>query len=123
MGCSCCGGVKLIFSCSGAADVGELSDLTARKLNRENVGNMYCLAGVGGKVSGIVKTTEAADQVLAIDGCSINCAKKSLEDAGVKDFMHLQLEQLGFTKGKTEINEENINSVFDKAAEILGVIC
>jgi uncharacterized metal-binding protein len=123
MGCSCCGGVKLIFSCSGAADVGELSDLAARKLNRENVGNMYCLAGVGGKVSGIVKTTEAADEVLVIDGCPINCAKKSMEDAGIEKFMHLQIGDLGFIKGKTEINEENINKVFDKSAEMLGVIC
>jgi len=78
-GCACSGGsngLKLIFSCSGAADVGELADQAARKLNREGAGKMFCLAGIGGQVSGIVKTTEAATSILAIDGCALECAKK-----------------------------------------------
>ncbi|MBT4482837.1 MAG: zinc-binding protein, partial [Candidatus Latescibacteria bacterium] len=37
----------LIFPCSGAADVGEISDQIARKLTRDGIGKMFCLAGVG----------------------------------------------------------------------------
>ncbi len=118
MGCSCCGGVKLLFSCSGSADVGELSDLAARKLNKETDLSMYCLAGIGGKVSGIIKTTEAADQIVVVDGCPINCAKKSLDEAGITNYSHIQLADLGFEKGKTKSTDENIMTVFNKAVEV-----
>ena len=78
----CCGGTKLIFACSGAADVGAVSDRAARKLTGDGAGKMFCLAGVGGRVSGIMKTTEAAEQILAIDGCPLDCVKNCLEQAG-----------------------------------------
>ena len=44
---NCCakGANTLIFSCSGAADVGEIADRAARKLTRERMGKMFCLAG------------------------------------------------------------------------------
>jgi len=37
-GSACSAGPKLIFSCSGAADVGELADQTTRKLTRNGDG-------------------------------------------------------------------------------------
>lgn len=118
-GCSCsCGsnnGPKLIFACSGCADVGELADQAARKLTRDGVGKMSCLAGIGGRISGIVQSTETAQSILAIDGCPLDCAKKTLENAGVPRVNHLRLSDLGFEKGKTAISAASIASVIDKA--------
>lgn len=114
-GCACSAGPKLIFSCSGAADVGALADQTARKLNREGAGKMFCLAGIGGRVGGIVKSTEAAASILAIDGCALDCTKKSLEEAGFTRFNHLRLTDLGFEKGNTEVDSEAVAQVVDKA--------
>ena len=55
---NCCSAApKLIFACSGAADVGAIADQAARKLTREGKGKMFCLAGIGGRVSGIMKST------------------------------------------------------------------
>ena len=118
--CGCSGGPKLIFACSGAADVGEIADRAARKLTRDGVGRMFCTAGLGGRISGILKTTEAADGVLAIDGCPLNCVKSSLEQAGFTAFQHLQLADLGLEKGKTPVTEESVNKV---AAWAAGMIC
>ena len=114
-GCGCSAAPKLIFSCSGAADVGELADRTARKLSRNGNGKMFCLAGIGGRVSGIIKSTEAAASILAIDGCALDCTKKSLEEAGLKNFNHLRLTDLGFEKGNTEVDTDAIAQVADKA--------
>ena len=114
-GCSCSAGPKLIFSCSGAADVGELADQTARKLSRDGLGKMFCLAGIGGRVSGIMKSTEAAASILAIDGCALDCTKKSLEEAGITRFNHLRLTDLGFEKGNSDVNPGTIAQVIDKA--------
>ena len=115
--CACGEGPKLIFSCSGAADVGALADQAARKLTREGAGKMYCLAGIGGRVSGIMKTTESAARILAIDGCPLNCVKNCLEQAGFTEFERLQLADLGLDKGKSPVNDENIAKVCGAAAE------
>jgi len=118
--CGCSGGPKLIFACSGAADVGEIADKAARKLTREGVGRMFCTAGIGGRISGILKTSEAAESILAIDGCPLNCVKSSLEQAGFSDFKHLQLADLGLEKCKSPETEESVNKVAAQAAEMIG---
>lgn len=109
--CACGEAPKLIFACSGGADVGALADQAARKMTRDGTGRMFCLAGIGGRVSGIMKTTEAASMVLAIDGCPLNCVKKTLEEAGFSNFMHLNLAEIGFQKGESPANDENIATV------------
>ena len=70
--CACSAAPKLIFACSGAADVGAVADQAARKLTRDGKGKMFCMAGIGGRISGIMKTTEAAEMILAIDGCALD---------------------------------------------------
>lgn len=116
----CKGGPKLIFACSGAADVGEIADRAARKMAKEGAGKMFCLAGIGGHVNPILKATEAASDILAIDGCPLNCTKASLEQAGFKDFKHLQLADLGLEKGKSPASSENVEKVVAKSAQMLG---
>jgi len=111
---ACCGpGPKLIFACSGAADVGKISDLAARKLTAEGAGKMFCLAGIGGRVSGIMETTRVATAILAIDGCPLDCAKKTLEQAGFAKFEHICLSDLGMEKGKTAPTDEAVATVVD----------
>ena len=117
--CGCGGGAKLIFACSGAADVGEIADKAARKLTHDGKGRMFCTAGLGGRISGILKTTEAAEGVLAIDGCPLNCVKSSLEQAGFTAFQHLQLADLGLEKGKSPATQESVNRVAARAAEMM----
>lgn len=119
-GTGCCGGTKLIFACSGAADVGAVADQAARKMTRDGNWKMFCLAGIGGRVSGIMKTTEAAEAILAIDGCPLNCVRNCLEQAGFSQYQHLQLADLGMEKGKTAVSEDNIARAAAKGAERLG---
>ena len=109
--CACDAAPKLIFACSGAADVGQASDLAARRLTAEGAGKMFCLAGIGGRVSGIMETTRAAAAVLAIDGCPLDCARKTLEEAGFAAFEHLRLSDLGLEKGKTPVTDEVVDRV------------
>jgi len=118
--CECSGGPKLIFACSGAADVGAISDRAARKMTEEDVGKMFCLSGIGGRVGGIMKTTESAGRILAIDGCPLNCVENSLQQAGFNTFDHLQLADLGIEKGSSPLTEKNIDKVVAKGREILS---
>ena len=88
--------------------MGAIADQAARKLTKDGTGRMFCLAGIGGRVSGIMATTQSAAKILAIDGCPLNCAKNSLEQAGFKKCEHLQLADLGMEKGKTPPTPEVI---------------
>ena len=116
----CKGGPKLVFACSGAADVGAIADKAARKMTLEGTGCMFCLAGIGGRVDPIMKKTDTADKILAIDGCPLNCVKATLEAAGVTMFEHLQLADLGLEKGATQISDKNIGMVATAGATLLA---
>jgi len=118
--CACSAAPTLIFACSGAADVGEVADQAARQMTREGQGKMFCLAGIGGRVSGIVKTTEAAARVLAIDGCPLNCARKTLEEAGFSGFAHLNLGDMGLRKGETTPDAATVARVAAEATARLA---
>ena len=119
--CSCQAAPKLIFPCSGASDVGGLSDRAARQMTLDLTGKMYCLAGIGGRVEGIMANTKAAAKVLVIDGCKEECARKTMELAGICGFAHLQLERdLRFEKGATRVTAARIREVADRGAELLA---
>ncbi len=80
---------------------------------------MFCLAGIGGRVSGIMATTESASRILAIDRCKLDCAKLCLEQAGFKDFPHMRITDLdlGMEKGKTPTTKENIEAAVNSCTE------
>ncbi len=81
---------------------------------------MYCLAGIGGRVEGIMANTKAAARVLVIDGCKEECARKTMELAGFIDFQHLKLADMGFKKGATRVTAARIRQVADKGSELLS---
>ncbi|GAH72075.1 unnamed protein product, partial [marine sediment metagenome] len=107
----CSGGTRLIFACSGASDVGEIADRSARKMMKNGLGKMFCLAGVGGCVGPVMDGTKAASKILAIDGCPLNCVKNSLEHAGLKNFKHIQLGEIGMEKFNSPVTDERIDKV------------
>lgn len=109
--CACGGAPQLIFPCSGGSDVGALTDLAARKLTKDGAGRMYCLAGIGGRVSGIMASTAGASRILAIDGCPLDCARKTLELAGFKRLRQVRLSAIGLQKGQAPATAKNIAKV------------
>jgi len=117
--CACDGAPNLIFACSGAADVGHVADLAARQLTREGVGKMYCLAGIGGQVSGIMETTRAAASILAIDGCPLDCVKQTLQEAGFGDFQHFRVTDTGLQKGNAPATDRNVALVVQRGRQEL----
>jgi len=119
--CSCQAAPKLIFPCSGASDVGGLTDRAARQMTLDLAGKMYCLAGIGGRVEGILANTKSAAKVLVIDGCKEECARKTMELAGFGGFAHVQLERdFGFEKGATRVTAARIRQVAEKGAESMA---
>ena len=118
--CDCSPASTLVFACSGAADVGEISDLAARQLTTDGVARMFCLAGIGGRVPAIMAAAERADRIVAVDGCPLDCARQTLKLAEISDFAHLRVTDLGLKKGETEVTPETITQVAEKAASLVN---
>lgn len=118
--CACGTAPKLIFPCSGAADVGEVADRVARALTKEGAGKMYCLAGVGGHIEDMILNVQAAGKILAIDGCPKDCARATLAQAGFTNIAHLRLTDLGLQKGASPATPDRVQAVVEEARPLLG---
>ena len=109
----------MVFACCGAADVGEIADLAARKLHKEESAKLYCLTGIGAGLELFINNANAAPGIIAIDGCPVDCTKKLLEKYGIMDFEFLRVTDLGLEKGKSPVTETSIESVVYKARALL----
>jgi len=119
--CLCESAEVLIFPCSGSSNVGQIANKAALDLTALKKGKMYCLAGIGGHVSAIIESTKAAKKIVVIDGCPVNCARKTLEHAGFKLDVHVVVTKLGITKtAECMMDIDEVNKVEAAVLEQLG---
>jgi uncharacterized metal-binding protein len=111
--CMCQEAGLLVFPCSGGSDVGELSDRIGRTIANCGQAKMYCLAGIGAHIPGMIESARAAKKIISIDGCPVLCAKKTLEHAGFKVESY-NLKNFGFEKGKTKVDEDSVKSAVSR---------
>jgi uncharacterized metal-binding protein len=114
--------ITVIYACSGCSDAGEIADRVARQLTREGAAKMSCLAGIGGRVKNLMATAEKAERILVVDGCPLNCARRTLELAGFNRFDHLELHKIGIRKGSAPVTDERIAAGVAAAENILAII-
>jgi uncharacterized metal-binding protein len=112
MGACCSNGTRLVYSCSGAADVGEIADRVARMMIKKGDAKSTCLAAIGAHVPGFVISAQNADENLCLDGCSMLCARKTLEHIGVTPRSYV-LTEMGLEKGKTAVTDEVIKRIYN----------
>jgi uncharacterized metal-binding protein len=109
----------IVYACSGCSDAGELADRVARELNQVGVAEMSCLAGIGGRVKSLMAKGQKAQRILVIDGCPLNCARHTLEQAGLKHYNHLELNNIGLRKGSCPVTDERIAAGIEAARRVL----
>jgi uncharacterized metal-binding protein len=120
--CACEAANVGLYACAGGSNVGQMANKVAVELTKKGKGKIMCTVGVGGNVPGIIKSTEGTDEIIAIDGCALLCAKKSLERAGFTVDRHVILSELGMKKNKDlDLNENEINDIMAKVEEVLGI--
>lgn len=115
--CSCEPTEILIFPCSGGSNVGQIANQAGVKLTQSGAGKLFCLAGIGGHVSGMIESTKAGKVIVAIDGCPVACAKKSLEHAGFNIDEYIEITSMGIEKNP-ELNPRT--SDVDKVTQYLS---
>jgi uncharacterized metal-binding protein len=111
----------LIFPCSGGSNVGQIANQAGVKLTQQGMGKFFCLAGIGAHVSGMIESTKAGKMLVAIDGCPVACAEKTLEHAGFNIDEYVQVADLGIEKNPNLTpNPFDVEKVVDHLASCIS---
>ena len=126
-GKSCSGGSveqpvqRIIFSCAGIINVGQITNCAAIELMKEGYGTPSCIALLASGAKQLKKNIAGADEIIILDGCESRCAAKIAATKDVPVNQHLVLTDLGITKSDPEsYSEEEIETVVAAVWEGVG---
>jgi len=119
--CTCKAEEITILPCSGGSNVGQIANHVAVSLDVTGVGKIYCLAGIAAHITGMVESAKGAKRLVAIDGCQVACAKKTIEHAGLKVTDWICITEEGISKSHTfTLEESDIEKTTQKIKESLA---
>ena len=119
--CGAEGKTRIIYSCSGiGSNVGQLANAAACRLASDGYGGGSCLAGVGGGIEKLISVGTAADERIVIDGCPVACAKKIMDDKGIRIDRYVMITELGLIKTSgPAFNKNDVQIVIDAVTKPL----
>jgi uncharacterized metal-binding protein len=116
--CNCGSTRNIVYSCSGASNVGQLANEVAIRVAGSGKASMGCLIGIGAGISTMTMNARSADSVTIVDGCPQCCGRKMLEKAGISNIRDFVITDMGIKKtcdlrGDREMLEELADKVID----------
>ena len=119
--CACKAEEVVLLPCSGGSNCGQIANQVAVKLTEEGVGNIYCLAGIGAHIEGMVESARSAKRIVALDGCSVACSKKTVEHAGLNVTDWICVADEGIEKNhQFALSPEHIDLIAGRTQESLA---
>jgi|WetSurMetagenome_2_1015567.scaffolds.fasta_scaffold868165_1 uncharacterized metal-binding protein len=106
---SCCctaSSDRFVVACSGAANVGQISNALAVKMNQQGVARMTCLTALGAHLPAYIESVRDTELVV-LDGCPVACAKQVIEHIGIKDYKYFVISEMGVKKTRRFDQVEN----------------
>lgn len=115
--------LPLVYSCSGCSSAAQMANYIAVELDRAEVAEMSCIAGVGGDVPLLVRIARSGRPILALDGCLLQCVKSSLAQRGLAPRRHILLHEHGIKKRyRTQFDMDDAKRVLKAATEVAWVL-
>lgn len=115
--------LPLVYSCSGCSSAAQTSNTVAIALDRQNLAEMSCIAGVGGDVPKLVKVAKSGRPIVGIDGCALSCVKNTLARHGVQPTVWHELSQYDVEKVYgADPDQENVKKVTNIVIESMSAI-
>jgi uncharacterized metal-binding protein len=119
--CFCKAEEIILLPCSGGSNCGQIANQVAVKLDEEGVGKIYCLAGIGAHIKGMVESAKSAKRIVALDGCEVACAKKAVEHAGLLVTDWVCVTEAGIAKNhEFELLPEHIALIAERTRKSLS---
>ena len=76
----------------------QLANHVAVTIDRSGLGEMSCIAGIGGEVPSLLDRARSGRPILALDGCHMHCTKHSLARADISPDLHFTLTDFDLDK-------------------------
>ena len=119
--CECKAEDIILMPCSGGSNCGQLANHAAINLDLSGIEHVYCLAGIGAHIEGMIESARSAKRIVAIDGCSVACAKKTIEHAGLTVTDWLCVIDEGIAKSHDFfLEQEDIEFITRRVQELLS---
>ncbi len=119
--CECQPEEVTLLPCSGGSNCGQIANQVALKLDEEGKGRMYCLAGIGAHITGMVESARGAKRIVALDGCDTACARNAIEHAGLAVTDWVCVTNAGISKNhEFNIVDQEVNLIARRAMESLS---
>jgi uncharacterized metal-binding protein len=117
--CACSsGGPRLVLSCSGGSNVGQIANAAAMELDKQGKAQMYCLVGIAAHIGGMVDSAKNASGIIAIDGCQVACAKTALDHMQIPLTQYIVVTDLEIKKNHMfEWADEEVKRVISAVQE------
>jgi len=114
----------LVYACSGASNLGQLTNEIAIRLDQNGLAEMSCAEAVGIEAGQPYAAALSGRPVIAISGCPLACADRLLTEHGVEITHSVQLENRGVSKAKhVSVDLEESERIYaDVASELSAVI-
>ena len=95
---------RILYTCSGCCTEGAVSDKVGRNLREAGYARCgsSCLAGIGAGYPRFLKAAAEADEVIAIDGCKMACAKTLLKKANITATSYILVDM-----GLSEVQDQD----------------
>lgn len=104
--------LPLVYSCSGCSNIAQLANRVAIELDRAEIAEMSCIAGVGGGVAPLVKKARSGRKIISLDGCALHCVQKCLAQRDVEPHLTYTLTDRGIKKlAHTDYRESDVDAI------------
>lgn len=119
--CECKAEDIILLPCSGGSNCGQITNQAAVSLDTLGIGRIYCLAGIGAHIEGMVESARGAKRLVALDGCQVACARKTIEHAGLQVTDWICVTDEGISKSHNLLLEQtDIDFIIQRAKEVLS---
>jgi len=119
--CECRAEEVVLLPCAGGSNCGQIANTVAIRLTQDGVGRLYCLAGIGAHIKGMIESARTAKRIVAIDGCDVACARRIVEHAGLQVTDWICVTGAGIEKNhEFFLSIEDIDLVSARTKESLG---
>ena len=99
----------------------EVADKAARELMFAGQGSLFCLAGLGAGIPGMIQTAKDADLNVVLEGCPMDCAKKIFDKLGLTNYVHIHCTDLGMEKAKgVRATDAQVAALVAKARDVIA---
>lgn len=110
--------LPLVYSCSGCSGAAQLANFVALELDSHRRAEMSCIAGLGGDVESLVRLAKSGRPLVAIDGCPLQCVRRTLSRHALSPRVAIILSDYGVKKRRHgQIGDDEAQVVLARVRE------